>query len=301
MKSLVHLALSILVVGASLLVGPTDHLKAQSSGTGAEAWRLDRIGHDGDTATYGVWRENLTMGRDGTVLSTMEASGVLTRTLVQEVATGLWRERVDWREYHYGEGALGSAGPDPLPVKGVVGVGYEIDPSDDPLSWVNAPSTEIAPGPASIFFAVLALDAWSWDGLVYELRRAGHGTVHRGETITLDAWKEPRETGSGASGLKGQYRLGVTDVTVVGRVGCGNSQDCLRLSFRVGPSEVVQEMPGIKVSGQEYIAGTADLSLDDGSLIRGELWGPMIAAFQANGSALPVSAVLQRVTTRRVR
>jgi hypothetical protein len=300
MRSLVHLVLSILVVGVSqLVVGPTDHLEAQDNG--AEAWRLDRVGHDGDTATYRVWRENLTLGRDGSVLSTIEASGVVTRTLVQEVATGLWRERVAWREYHYGEGAPGSAGPDPLPVTGGAGVGYEIDPGDDPLSWVNAPSTEIAPGPASVFFSVLALDAWSWDGLVYELRRAGHGTVHRGETITLDAWKEPRETGSVTDGVTGKYRLGVTDVTVIGRVGCGDSQDCLRLNFRVGPSEVVQEMPGIKISGHEYITGTADLSLDDGSLVRGELWGPMIAAFQANGSPLPVSAVLQRVTASRVR
>lgn len=305
MKSLVGQPLWILVLATFFFAGQTDGLNAQvdegDASSAVDAWRLDRIGHDGDTATYRIWRENLTVGRDGTVLSTIEASGMLTRTLLEEVASGVWRERVSWREYEYGEGAPGTAGPDPQPIEEAVGVSYDIDPREDPLSWLNTPGTDMTPGPASMLFTVLVLDAWSWDGLIDELRRAGYNAVRPGETVALDAWSEARDTGSGTSGLSGRYRLGATEVTVVGLAVCGDSRECLRLSFRVGPNEVVQEMPGIKISGQEYIAGTADLSLDDGSLVRGELWGPLIATFHANGATLPVSGVLQRVTTSRIR
>lgn len=305
MKSSIGQPFWILAWATYVLAGQTGGLNAQSDerdvSPSVEAWRLDRIGQGGDTATYRIWRENLTVGRDGTVLSTIRASGMLTRTLTEEVASGVWRERVRWREYEYGEGAPGTAGTDLQPIVGAVGVTYEIDPREDPLSWLDAPVTDMTPGPASMLFTVLILDAWSWDGLIDELRRAGHHAVRPGETIALDAWDEARDTGSRTSGLSGRYRLGATEVTVVGLAACGDSRECLRLSFRVGPNEVIQEMPGIRISGQEFITGTADLSLDDGSLVRGELWGPLIATFQANGAALPVSGVLQRVTTTRIR
>ena len=264
----------------------------------SEPVTLRRGGVAGESIGYRIARENLTLARDGSVLAVIEVAGLLSRTLVEEVEDGVWIESVEWREYRYGQVSPGPPGAGPAAVDGVAGLSYEVDPRETFSSWLDAATGREVTGPAAIMFPVLALDAWSWDALFHELRRATDGSAIAGETRRLEAWDESQTIGSESTGPTGRYRLGATFVTVVGVSRC-QEELCLRLSFRADANEVTQELPGMEIDGHEYFGGSADFSLESGALVTGELWGPLVATFELNGSEAPIAAVLQRVRIER--
>lgn len=264
----------------------------------AEPVSLGRSGLAGEAVGYRISRENLTLGRDGSVIAVIETSGVLLRTLTEEVDDGLWIESVEWREYRYGQSGPASAGVRTAPVDGVKGLRYEVDPREPFGTWLSGAAWGEMAGPAATMFPVLALDAWSWDALFHELRRSGGGPVRAGETRRLAAWEESQTIAPQSTGATGRYRLGATDVTVVGVSRC-QAELCLRLSFQANANEVTQELPGMEIGGREYFGGSADFSLENGALVTGELWGPLVATFTLNGSVAPIAAVLQRIRIER--
>lgn len=261
---------------------------------------LARIGRSADSTVYRIHRRNLALAADGSVFSVIEASGTLVRTLLEEVEDGVWRESVAWREYRYGQRGAGSPTAETRPVEEARNLTYVVDPRARYPDALRVPTQALEPGPEATLFSVLVLDAWSWDGLLHELRRAGHSRVRPGTVYSLEGWEAAREVGPDATGLEGRYRLSAMQVTVVGLAACGTVGGCLRLSFRTDANRVVQDVQGMQVDGREYFVGTADFSLGDGSLVSGAIFGPLIATFTANGAALPIGSVLQSVTIGRV-
>ncbi|MDX1396295.1 MAG: hypothetical protein R3195_18080 [Gemmatimonadota bacterium] len=270
----------------------------EGGGALSEERRLARRGHAGDETTYRIERENLALGDDGSVVSVVSTSGVLVRTLDAEVEPGVWTESVGWLEYRYGQSPAGVTAV-PTLVEEARGVRYEVDPRADLATWLPAATRQEMTGPPAVMFTVLALDAWSWDAVLHALREVSAGVVTPGDTHSIRGWAEARDVGSAGSGSLGRYRLGAVEVSVVGLSRC-QSETCLRLSFHADANEVSQQLTGMNISGREYFSGSADFSLSEGALVSGELWGPLVATFTSNGTAIPIAAVLQRVTIVRV-
>jgi hypothetical protein len=150
---------------------------------------LARHGNSGDSRTYSIRRENLTLGRQGEVLSVIAASAVIDRTLLVEIEEGVWSERMSWREFAYGQSAPGMKQPNLIPQTDLPPIEYEVDPQDRFPAGVSGPA-ELGPGQEGVFLSILILDAWSWDGLLHQIRNSGARTVRVGEEISLHAWDD---------------------------------------------------------------------------------------------------------------
>lgn len=227
-------------------------------------------------------RANLVVDRRGLVLAREMTSIVLRRVpLADRAATRYEFERFTVRR----ESGASSAQEREIPLPG--GPNLVLDTATFDLSMiaeVAAPETNAAE------FRVLAIDAVSWDLLLAELKRSA--AVEIGQEVPIPRPAEPQPIPGGT------YEMGAGSLRVAGLTRVGG-EPCLEVRFAIEGSEVSIENASVKLDGHEYVRGTVAISLRDGRLVAGEIWGPVVATFrQPDGPELPIGGIVQYVTLR---
>ncbi len=291
-----------------LLPWDTSALDAEGPSPLGREWDLRRRGERGDERVVEIRRINLTLDRLGRVIDRMVIEGRVRRVLLAEEHSGRWRERYTWERFAMGRGEPGGSA-EPTEVEAVRG-----------LSYVEAPDRESGLAPAADFsrigdplartlFSALTLDAISWDAIVLRLRDAVGDSVGIGER----SYAEPAAgaeslTGADSTGGQGSYRMGEMRVSVAGLTRW-SGEPALLIWFSLDGNVVEQtietEQLSLATEGTEYFRGVATVSLMDGRVVAGELWGPVMSRTElgvggAPRSETPAAAVLQSVTLREV-
>ena len=259
-----------------------------------------RRGEPGETRRYQVTRVNRALSATGAVMLVSRADGILDRVLEKEVAPGQWTERFTWKEYRFGSGAVGATSVEPSIFPAATGFSYQVDPRTTDLESHSQPVVGMPPGESASLFAVLRLDTWGFEAGMSELRKLGRATLQIGEDIELGVSPGADRIGAEAGELEGTYKLGSHSLQVVGLTKCGDGETCLRLAFSAEGNAVKQDTPMVSLDGHEYFSGSVEFSVEDGRLVEGDLWGPLVATFTQSGAALPIAGVMQEVRIREV-
>jgi hypothetical protein len=153
---------------------------------------------------------------------------------------------------------------------------------------------------AAILFRVLILDGWTWDAVVHGLRMAAGPEVSLGREFVIPGWDSARVIPLGVN-AEVRYRLAPIRTRADGVTLCGD-EPCLRVAFRIEGNEVEQHMGPMQIDGVESFHGAAYLSLHDGRLVRGELWGPFLSTLRPAPDAepTPTSGFLTEVVMEEV-
>lgn len=168
---------------------------------------------------------------------------------------------------------------------------YEFDPKRFSLADV---SDVRGPDSHEQMFRVLVLDALTWDLVVAQLTEAKGGRVRIGDRSPLEGPAGPQPVPGGS------YELGVGELAANGLTRIGG-EAALSVDFAIDGSRTRLATGGVELSGHEFIRGSVAISLHDGRVLGGRLWGPLVAALRrASGEELPVGAIIQYVTLESV-
>lgn len=229
-------------------------------------------------ARYALTRSNLAVDRRGAVLS-REITSVAFRRLPLDDAG---KARFVWESFTAQRIAGGASEKRNIPLPR--GASFDLDPAAFDLSLIAATP---APETSATEFRVLLIDAVMWDNLRMQIWRDSEVEVGRQISMDLPTDEQPVPGGTYQFG-RGSLRIaGVTRV---------RGEPCLLVNFALEGSRMSIETEAIAFEGEEFFRGDLALSLRDGRVVSGHLWGPVIATFRQGEQELPLGGVVQYVT-----
>lgn len=264
---------------------------------------LGRRGRAGEERRYEIRRVNTNLDRVGMPLTRMVIEGTVREILLREVDRGRWEVRFVWERFALGQSTAGSA-PAVREVAAARGIDYTVEPSG--LDAVNpeADFGRLGPGLEAMLMKVLAVDMHAWNALVLGMRSDIGDTVFIGDVGRLaDAPESVDLTGPDTSKSMVTYDFGESRLAVVGLTRRGG-EPCVVIWFSMEGSQVIQniEPPPVtlRMEGSEYFNGMLSVSLLDGRIVAGQLWGvvPSRMSVGLPGQEVeeqPIFAVLQEV------
>jgi hypothetical protein len=265
---------------------------------------LARKGQAGDVHRYEIKRTNLTVDRQGRILSRMTAEGSLSRTLLRKTEPGVWTERVVWERFAAAQGLGAGQYPVPVDFPGARGLSFDFAPRT--FDYVNAPVDFIKVGDevSGYLLKVLTMDAAGWDAVILSLHDHFGGRVRIGDTmreVNFEPWDITRV---GGEGTVGQYHAGEMQVSVIGLTRF-HGEPCLLLWLSMEGNEVTQKMEtpqfSMDMKSTEYFRGEIAVSLNDGRLLGMEIWGPLPCTMAMGfggqpAKEQPLGAIIQQVS-----
>jgi hypothetical protein len=266
---------------------------------------LTRKGRSREQRRYMIRRENLTLERQGKVTSRLISEGTVRRVLLREVEPGLWSDRTEWERFAYRQTLGPTDASKPQEQEKARGIAYEFSPRT--FDYLNPPGDFARLGDPIVSHAmkVLAMDVAAFDVFSLTLRdRFGKG-LQIGSTIRSPGWEKGQKIGQTTSKeVSGGYQLGEVTTTVAG-ITRRDGEPCVLLWFSAEGNTVQQEMANpqmtFRMQGTEYFRGTLAVSLVDGRIVAGELWGPLPMRLDLGiggqpPTEQPIAAVLQQVS-----
>jgi hypothetical protein len=271
---------------------------------------LTRKGRAREQRRYVIRRQNLTLDRQGKVINRTISEGTVRRALLREVEPGLWSDRTEWERFAYVQSSGPTDAPKPQEQEKARGIAYEFSPRT--FDALNPPGdfARLADPLVSYAMKVVAMDIAGFDAFVLGMRdRFGKG-LQIGSTIRSRGWERGQKIGQpSGKEVTGGYQLGETTTMVAGITRRGG-EPCVLLWFSAEGNAVQQEMDNpqftFRMQGTEYFRGTLAVSLVDGHIVAGELWGPLPMRLELGIGGQPpreqpIAAVLQQVSLWEVR
>ncbi|MGB7294421.1 MAG: hypothetical protein WBC70_02440, partial [Candidatus Aminicenantales bacterium] len=131
---------------------------------------LTRKGKPGERLRYRIKRINLSVDREGKILSRMTAEGELSRTLLREAEPGIWVEKCVWEKFGAAQGMGPNDHPVPQDLLGDKSISFEFSPRT--FDYINPPGNfeSIVPEVFGYMLKVLTMDATGWDAVLLSLR-----------------------------------------------------------------------------------------------------------------------------------
>jgi hypothetical protein len=266
---------------------------------------LARKGKVGETRWYEFRRENVMYDRTGKPANRMVTQGRIMRTLQREEQPGMWRERVEWRSFSVAQ----TQGPTQAlalqDVPGAVGVGFDFFPTQ--FDYINIPADFSRTGNelTGYLMKVASMDVAGFDAIKMAVRERFGGAVQIGQTERTPRWQQSMQIGKATKeGEAGRYQLGELVVSAAG-ITRRNGEPCLLLWFSADGNEVTQnvsnEQMSMRMRGTEYFRGEMAVSLLDGRVVAGELFGPLPWVMEMGfggqpSTEQPTSGVIQQVS-----
>jgi hypothetical protein len=265
---------------------------------------LARKGKAGDVLRYEIKRTNLSVDREGKILSRMTAEGRLSRTLLREAEPGIWVERCVWERFAAAQGMGPNDYPVPQELLGEKRIPFEFSPRT--FDYVNpkADFENLGNEALGYLLKVLTMDAAGWDAVLLSLRDEFGGKVRIGDIFRQVDWKPWDISRVGGEGTVGQYQVGEMQVSVVGLTRL-HGEPCVLIWISMEGNRVTQKMDTAQVAlnmkSTEYFRGEIAASLLDGRLVGMELWGPLPCILELGFGGQPpkeqpIGAIIQQVS-----
>jgi len=266
---------------------------------------MTRRGKAGETHWYEFRRENVNYSRIGKPLSRLVAQGRLKRTLLQEEQPGQWRERVEWDRFAVVNTQSGTEVPEPKELPTAAGIGFDFVPTQ--FDFVNIPAdfSRVGDEMGGYLLKIVSIDTMGFDALALAIRGEFHGAARIGDLarvprgqVNMSIKKVTQE------GEATDYRLGELVVSVAG-ITRRNGEPCLLLWFSADGNDVKQDLGNpqmtIRMSATEYFRGEMVVSLLDGRIVAGELFGPLPSLIEIGMGGeppkeVPIFGVIQQVS-----
>jgi len=265
---------------------------------------LTRKGETGDQHRYQIKRINLTVDREGKVVSRIVAEAQLLRTLVREAEPGVWVESCEWERFATAMGM----GPNDYPVAqelpNAQGISFEFSPRT--FDYVNPPAdfARVGDEAAGYLLKVLTMDAMGWDAILLSLRDEAAGKVHIGETWRHTEWEPWDITSITGEGSVGRYHAGEMQTSIAGLTRL-QGEPCVLIWFSMEGNEVTQQMDtpqfAMNMRSTEYFRGEITASLVDGRVVAMEIWGPLPCVMEMGfggepPTEQPIGAIIQQLS-----
>ncbi len=265
---------------------------------------LTRKGKAGEQHRYQIKRVNLTVDREGKVISRMTAEAELARTLVREAEPGLWVEQCEWQSFATAMGM----GPDEYPslqeFPNARGISYEFSPRE--FDYVNPPADfgRVGDDAVGYLLKVLTMDAMGWDTVLLTLRDEAGSKVHIGDTWRHAAFEPWDITSATGEESVGQYHAGEMQTSIAGLTRF-RGEPCVLIWFSMEGNEVTQKMDtpqvALDMKSTEYFRGEIAASLVDGRVVAMEIWGPLPCVMKMGfggepPTEQPIGAFIQQVS-----
>jgi len=266
---------------------------------------LSRRGKPGERRRYEMRRINLNLDRKGQALGRMVAEGRVARTLLREVESGLWAERIEWERFAVASSQGPAEYPTPQELASARGIAYEFSPRD--FNYINPPGdfARLGDEMTGYFMKVMAMDLSGWDAMVLGIRNKVGPEGGIGSAWREPRWQEGREIGRAVGeGAAGRYQLGEMRVEIAG-ITRWRGEPCTLIWCSAEGNEVKQDFGNaqfaVRMHGTEYFRAMLAVSLLDGHLVAGELWGPVQCLMELGFGGQPpqeqpIAAVLQQVS-----
>lgn len=265
---------------------------------------LSRKGEAGERHRYQIRRINLTVDREGKVVSRMIAEAQLLRTLVREAEPGVWVEQCEWQRFATGMGMSPNDYPTPQDVPGAQGISFEFSPRT--FDYVNAPVDFSALGDeaAGYLLKVLTMDVMGWDAVLLSVRDESGGAAHIGDMWRNTEWEPWDITSVTGEGSVGQYHAGEMQTSIAGLTRI-NGEPCVLIWFSMEGNVVTQNMDtpqfALDMRATEYFRGEIAASLVDGRVVAMEIWGPLPCVMKMGfggqpPTEQPIGAIIQQIS-----
>jgi hypothetical protein len=296
----------------------TPVLPWSGSGTGASDWAsildkkldLTRKGRKGEQRRYRIRRQHLIVDRQGRVLARSVSEGSLKRVLLRQDTPGLWTERLEWERFASAQ----SQGPTDVPKlqeqEKARGISYDFSPRK--FDYLNPPGdfARIPDPIVGYFLKVLAMDVTAFDAMLLSLRDRFGVRMRIGDSVRSERWAEAARIGKNREKeIEGRYGLGEATVTVAGITRC-QGVPCALIYYSAEGNSVKQEINSpqfrLHMDGTEYFRAEIAVSLLDGHVVAGEVWGPVLSVMELGQGGqspkeLPNAGVIQQVSLWEVR
>jgi len=265
---------------------------------------LARKGKAGDKLRYRIKRVNLSVDREGRILSRMTAEGELSRLLLREAEPGIWVEKCTWEKFAAAQGTGPNDYPVPQDLLGDKRISFEFSPRT--FDYINPPGDfEILDNEVfGYLLKVLTMDAAGWDAVLLSLRDEFSGKVRIGDISRQVDWEPLDIFRVGGEGTVGQYHVGEMQVSVIGLTRF-QGEPCVLIWVSMEGNRVTQKMDtpqiAMNMRSTEYFRGEIAASLLDGRLVGMELWGalPCVMEMGFGGQPpkeQPIGAIIQQVS-----
>jgi hypothetical protein len=270
---------------------------------------LTRRGKAGDARVYRIRRENLQYDRAGKPLTRMVAEGTIRRTLLREESPGTWVERFAWERFAVANTSSPTEMPVPVEQPRAKGISYEYSPSH--YDYVNVPAdwSQVQDEMAGYLMKVIAMDFSGFDAVLLGAREKFGADLTIGKTDRAARWSEPMKIGkTNSSDTAAHYRLGEMVTTVAGLTR-RSGEPCVLLWFSADGNDLVQDVSTPQVTmrarGTEYFRGEVAVSLRDGRVVGGEIFGPLPWVLEMGiggqpAKEQPAAGVIQEVSVWEV-
>jgi len=223
-------------------------------------------------------RRNDIVVDDGRIDSRLRAEVVLSRSPAEGAGARPREEIVEWDAYRFGF-AQGGTPLEPAAFPRASEIAFRWVPGETDLLASPVDVSGLVDGVAGVFLQAMLLDATTWDALLDELVDRVGSRVAIGTIVRIPAWDAGRPLPGPSGTPSGDYRMGPTRIEVAGITRVGG-EPCALLWFSTEGSEVTQSFElgtvSIAMAGGEWFRGTMAVSLVDGRVVRGELWGPVV-------------------------
>jgi hypothetical protein len=265
---------------------------------------INRRGKPGDAFLYRIKRINLTVDRQGNVISRMVAEGELSRELISEKEPGVWVERCMWEHFAAAQGMSAKEYPEPQEMPGARGLTFEFYPRT--FDYINPPVdfTKVGDEAMGFLLKVLTMDAAGWDSILLAFRDEFGGKVRIGDTLRQTDWEPWDITSVDEESTTGTYHMGETQFSIAGLTRF-HGEPCMLVWFSMEGNRVLHKMENPQVSvdmkSTEYFRGELAASLLDGHLVAMELWGPLPCVLKMGfggdpPTEQPIGAIIQQVS-----
>ncbi|NIM51469.1 MAG: hypothetical protein GTN78_04345 [Gemmatimonadales bacterium] len=268
---------------------------------------LTRRGAAGEARRYLIRRTNLNLDRLGRVIGRLVVEGRLIRTLLNEVAPGRWAEEFEWEAFALGQSQQADAYPTTADVEAARGIRYEFVPGE--FDHINIPAdfARLGTGMEGTLMKILAMDASAFDAIVIGLRDQIGDSAVIGSVAYSTPWSQAATISqTGGTGAAGSYQLGEMR-TVPAGVTRWHGEPCAIIWFSAEGNTVIADIEtdllSVHTEGTEYFRGELALSLVDGRIVAGDIWGPLPSRIEVGiggnpPAEQPIAAVLQQISMR---
>ena len=265
---------------------------------------LTRKAKRGDQHRYEIKRVNLTVDREGKVLTRMIAEGLISRTLLREAEPGIWVENCVWERYAAAQGMGPNAYPVPKDLLGEMRVSFEFSPRT--FDYVNPPAdfTGFDDEALGYMLKVLTMDVMGWDAVLLSLRDEFGSKLQIGDISRQVDWEPWDITAVAGEGNVGQYRVGEMQLSIIGLTRF-HGEPCVLIWVSMEGNEVTQKLDtpqvALNMKSTEYFRGEIAASLLDGRLLGMEIWGPLPCDMEMGfggqpPNEQPIGAIIQQVS-----
>jgi hypothetical protein len=265
---------------------------------------LTRRGKAGDQHRYQIRRVNLSVDREGQIISRMVAEAELARTLVREVEPNLWVEHCEWQRFATAIGMGPHDYPAPQDLPSAQGISFEFSPRT--FDYVNPPADfgRLGNDTLGYLLKVLTLDAMGWDAVLLSMRDESGGTVRIGDTWREAAFEPWDITSATGEESVGQYQAGEMQTSITGLTRF-RGEPCVLIWFSMEGNEVTQKMDtpqfAMDMKATEYFRGEIAASLVDGRVVAMEIWGPLPCVMKMGfggqpATEQPIGAIIQQIS-----